>query len=72
MNKEMMKKLKEWVENNYNQASTGWTSMRSEGNSFDCFSDGFESGTSWAAYNVGRILGMELEEPDERDDDEDY
>lgn len=43
--------------------------MRSDGNSFDCFNDGYESGTSWAAYNIGCILGMDLEEPDESEDE---
>lgn len=50
---------------NYEQRATGWTYERSEGNSCDCFDDGFTSGISWAAYEVGCILGMDLEEPEE-------
>lgn len=48
----------------YKQYATGWTYERSEGNCYDCFNDGTEYGTSWAAYEVGCILGMELEEPE--------
>ena len=57
--------LEKWVRKNYKQHTTGWTWERSEGNSFDCFNDGYQCGTSWAAYEIGQILGMELEEPDE-------
>ena len=59
--------LEKWVRNNYKQYTTGWTWERSEGNSFDCFDDGYQCGTSWAAYEVGQILGMELEEPNEEE-----
>lgn len=62
--------LEKWVRDNYKQYSTGWTWTRSEGNYTDCFYDGVECGTSWAAYEVGCILGMELEEPDEPKEDE--
>lgn len=65
MNKEIIEKLKDWVEENYKQYATGWTYERSDGNSADCFDDGFTSGISWAAYEVGCLLGMELEEPDD-------
>lgn len=60
---ERIKELEKWVKKNYNQRATGWTYERSEGNFCDCFDDGVESGTSWAAYEVGCLLGMELEEP---------
>lgn len=61
--------LEKWVKDNYNQSTTGYTYERSEGNSYDCFDDGFTCATSWAAYEVGQILGMDLEEPicDEED-----
>lgn len=65
MNDTIKKELEEWVMANYEQRATGWTYERSEGNSYDCFDDGFTSGTSWAAYEVGCILGMDLEEPEE-------
>lgn len=63
------KELEKWVKDNYKQYATGWTSERSAGNYDDCFDDGYESGTSWAAYEVGCILGMNLEEPDEPDEE---
>ena len=72
MNNEIREKLEKWVREKYKQYATGWTYERSDGNCYDCFNDGTEYGTSWAAYEVGCILGMELEEPDYPDcDDED-
>jgi hypothetical protein len=68
--KDKIKRLEEWVKNNYKQYKTGWTSQRSEGNYDDCFEDGSGLGYSWAAYEVGQILGIELEEPDEPEYDE--
>lgn len=56
--------LEQWVRNNYKQYTTGWTFERSEGNYCDCFYDGCEHATSWAAWEVGCILGMDLEDPD--------
>lgn len=64
---EILGELKEWVIKNYNKRKCGWTSERSYGNCDDCFEDGCESGTSWAAYEIGQILGMELAEPDQPD-----
>jgi hypothetical protein len=71
MDNNIREKLEKWVRDNYKQYATGWTPERSEGNYYDCFGDGFTCATSWAAYEVGCILGMDLEEPDEPDDDED-
>lgn len=68
MDNTIKSKLEQWVKNNYKQYTTGWTYERSDGNYVDCFDDGFESATSWAAYEVGCILGMELEEPDYEED----
>ena len=62
-----IKELKKWVTDNYSTIKCGWTDERSEGNCSDCFSDGQECGTSWAAYEVGQILGMHLEEPNEQE-----
>lgn len=69
MDSNIKKKLEEWVKDHYKQYSTGWTSERSAGNYDDCFNDGYESGTSWAAYQIGCILGMELEESDEPEEE---
>lgn len=62
--------LEQWARDNYKQYTTGWTFERSEGNCCDCFYDGCEHATSWAAYEVGCILGMDLEDPEWDDDDE--
>lgn len=70
MNNEIREKLEQWVRESYKQYTTSWTYERSEGNCADCFYDGYDSGTSWAAYEVGSILGIELEEPDCPDCDE--
>lgn len=65
MNKEIREKLEQWVKENYDPDATGYTVERSMGNYDDVFNDGEACGTSWAAYAVGRILGMELEKPEE-------
>lgn len=62
---DIIEKLKELVKENYKPYQCGWTSQRSEGNSSDCFEDGCGNGASWLAYEVGEILGMDLEEPEE-------
>ncbi len=62
---EKIKKLEEWVNQNYDSSKCSWTAERSMGNYDDCFNDGMESQRSWDAYSIGKILGMELEEPEE-------
>ena len=69
-NLEKLSKIKAWVANTYQQHTTGWTWERSEGNCADCFYDGQECGRSWAAWEVGKILGIDLEEPDWEEEDE--
>ena len=64
-----IKNLMEWVNKKYSPTKCGWTMFRSEGNYADVFSDGMASGTSWAAYEIGSILGMDLEQPDDPDYD---
>jgi hypothetical protein len=64
MTDNIREQLEQWVNDNYKQYATGWTWQRSEGNSFDCFDDGCTHAYSWAAYDIGCILGMELEEPE--------
>lgn len=58
---DVIERLEDWVEENYNASAREWTYERSEGNSFDCFEDGFECGTSLAAFEIGKILGMDIE-----------
>jgi len=62
---EIIEELKKKVKENYSPHTCGWTSQRSEGNYDDCFNDGCESGASYAWYEVGCILGMKLEKPEE-------
>lgn len=50
---EIIEKLKEWVNKNYDPYACGFTPQRSEGNYYDCFFDGESCGTSYAAYEVG-------------------
>lgn len=69
MNDDIRRRLEEWVKENYNSGATSYTVERSRGNCDDCFYDGEECGRSWAAYEVGCILGMELEEPEEPDEE---
>ena len=65
----MINDIKELVKERYSARKCGWTSQRSEGNYDDCFSDGCECGVSSVLYDIGTILGMELEVPDEPDYD---
>lgn len=67
---EIIKELKKWVNENYDSRACGYTVERSMGNYDDVFSDGDAYGTSWAAYFVGRILGMDLSVPIQFDEDE--
>ena len=65
MDKKVLNQLKDLVKDNYNSHQCSYTTERSRGNYDDCFEDGYESGQSWLAYQVGCILGMDLEEPEE-------
>lgn len=56
----IIEQLESWVKENYNNYALEYTYERSEGNSSDCFEDGFECGTSFAALEVGKILGMDI------------
>lgn len=64
-NEQIIEKLKEWVISNYNKNATAYTSERSFGNFDDCFEDGMTCQRSWDAYEIGLILGMDLEDPKE-------
>lgn len=65
MNKELLDELKKIVLRNYNSRMCGATSEWSAGNYDDVFSDGEACGSSWLAYEIGCLLGMELEQPQE-------
>jgi len=62
--KEIIQKLKDEVMENYNSSHCEYTDERSCGNYSDCFEDGVDQGSSSVWYVVGKIIGMELEEPD--------
>lgn len=66
---EKVNKIKEIVKNNYNPVYCGYTEMRSMGNSTDVFQDGSDHGKSVILYEIGCILDMDLEEPEEQEYD---
>ena len=61
----LIAKIKEIINSEYDSEACGYTSERSEGNDDDVFNDGYECGKSDLAYKIGKILEMELEEPKE-------
>ncbi|MDU6995979.1 MAG: hypothetical protein E6356_14050 [Terrisporobacter othiniensis] len=65
MDNELIERIKKIVKENYDSSVCGYTSERSQGNSDDVFSDGDEFGSSWLAYDIGCLLGMDLEKPEE-------
>lgn len=69
---EIIEKLKEWVNKNYDPYVCGLSPQRSKGDYYDCFFDGESCGASYVAYEVGQILGMDLEEPAETEDADEY
>ena len=69
MKDKMIAEIKEIVSNKYQAYKCGWTEQRSEGNSSDVFSDGYDCGESSILYEIGIILGMKLEDPEEQDYD---
>lgn len=66
MNEEIKNELINWVKSNYIPRQCGYTEMMSSGNESDVFDDGYYCGVSTSAYEIGCILGMELEEPAEQ------
>ena len=61
-----IEEVKQLIREEYDPESCGFTEERSEGNYSDVFSDGEECGASLMAHNIGRLLGMDLEEPEEQ------
>jgi len=67
MEKEVLKKLEKLeklVLENYDSEDCGLTEEYYSGNESDVFNDGKRCGASWLAYEIGCLLGMELEEPE--------
>ena len=58
---DVIEQLESWVKENYNARDCELTYECSEGNSYNCFVDGVACGTSLAAFDVGKILGMDIE-----------
>lgn len=67
MNEEILEKLRGIVKLSYDSEMCGATSQWSQGNNDDVFSDGESRGESLLAYEIGCLLGMELEEPKEQE-----
>lgn len=67
MNEDIKNELVKWVKDTYDPSECGYTEFRSSGNATDVFNDGYSCGMSIAAYEIGCILGMELEEQEEQD-----
>lgn len=67
---QMIEEIKQIVNDRYQSYKCGWTEQRSEGNYMDVFSDGCNCGESSILYEIGYILGMELEEPEEPEYDD--
>lgn len=65
MDNELIEKIKKIVKENYKSHACGYTSERSQGNSAYVFSDGDDFGSSWLAYEIGCLLDMNLEKPEE-------
>ena len=65
MNKEVLDNIKTLIETVYDSEACSFTEERSSGNDLDVFSDGFECGQSKLAYQIGVMLNMDLEEPQE-------
>lgn len=59
-------KIESIVIENYSSEKCGATSEWSHGNSDDVFSDGENFGRSWLAHEIGTVLEMDLEEPEEQ------
>lgn len=59
----IIENLKKWVKDNYDPEDCALTVECSMGNYDDVFADGERSQLSYDAYNIGMILGMDLEEP---------
>lgn len=64
-----IEKIKELIKRRYSARHCGYTEQRSEGNFSDVFEDGTQCGESQILYEIGVLLGMELEEPEEQDYD---
>lgn len=68
MDKNIRNELEQWVKKNYKQYVTGWICKHFRKSETVFYDAGREAGRAWAAYEIGSILGMDLEDPDIQDD----
>jgi hypothetical protein len=59
--------VKEFIKSRYRVNHCSFTSERSQGNYDDVFEDGVNCGTAWTLYDIGKMLEMDLKEPEEQD-----
>ena len=64
-----LKEIENYITSNYSASDCGLTEECSMGNEMDIFSDGYNCGYSMAFYEIGKLLGIELEEPHEQEYD---
>lgn len=72
INKEVLEKVEKYIIKNYKPSACAFTSLNSEGNYDDVFNDGYYCGLSYTLYEIGTMLGIDLEEPEEPNEDEWY
>ena len=61
---EMIEQLKKWVNDRYCFKKCGWDFTDALDEYESCFSYGQDSQQSIDAYEIGMIIGMDLEEPE--------
>ena len=67
-----LEKVIDLVKNSYKVNHCSYTPERSFGNADDVFEDGTQCGKAWLLYELGQILELGLEEPEEDEDDYDW
>ena len=64
-----LEEVKKYINQCYKANKGSYTVERSEGNSDDVFSDGYDCGVATTLYNIGKMLEMDIEELEEPDYD---
>ena len=65
-------KIKEYIIRNYNPGHGSFTALRSGNNVDDVFDDGISRGNAETLYDIGIMLGIELREPEEPSEDDEW
>jgi hypothetical protein len=63
---ENIEKVKEYIKKNYKPKYGAYSVERSRGNQNDVFEDGIFYGECFTLYEIGSMLGMDLQEPYEQ------